>query len=125
MAAVLCGACVAFLKYNWDPRPYTWVTRAACSSGSSWRRSASDAVRQHEHHHVGVPVLVLASLSSTPALVIASRAAHRLPIYVGGRDHSSHRLLRLGMDKRQAVAVPYLVSAVSGSRSGPVEGRVV
>jgi len=47
-------------------------------------------------------------------LVIISRLRRGVPISSGGRDHVSHRLVRLGLGVREAVATIYLVAALCG-----------
>jgi UDP-GlcNAc:undecaprenyl-phosphate GlcNAc-1-phosphate transferase len=62
------------------------------------------------HFASAVAVLLLvgpAVLDTT--LVVISRARARRPIYVGGTDHTSHRLILLGLSPRWVTAV--LVSA--------------
>ena len=63
-------------------------------------------------------------------LVMASRLAHRRHPLVGGQDHTSHRLVLMGMSVRQAVLTIYAAGLVLGgaglvmSRVGP-DARVV
>ncbi len=49
-------------------------------------------------------------------LVIVSRAMHRRSPFSGGQDHTSHRLVYLGLSVRQAVTVTYVAgAALSGA----------
>ncbi|OUD81134.1 Decaprenyl-phosphate N-acetylglucosaminephosphotransferase [Clavibacter michiganensis subsp. michiganensis] len=41
ISAILIGACLGFLPFNWHPRSSSWATRARCSSASSWPRARS------------------------------------------------------------------------------------
>jgi UDP-GlcNAc:undecaprenyl-phosphate GlcNAc-1-phosphate transferase len=72
-------------------------------------------------HISGVPALVFA-----PTVVLAipifdtlfvsvTRRLRGQPVSVGGTDHSSHRLVKLGLHERSAVLVLYALAAVSGS----------
>lgn len=54
-----------------------------------------------------VPVLVLGVPILDTSLVVASRLAHRLNPFTGGRDHISHRLVFVGLPVRSAVALIY------------------
>ena len=49
------------------------------------------------------------------ALVVISRIRSGRPIYVGGTDHSSHRLMLLGLGPRMVLAVLVLATAFSAS----------
>jgi UDP-GlcNAc:undecaprenyl-phosphate GlcNAc-1-phosphate transferase len=54
-----------------------------------------------------------APIFDTTFVTLTRRLAHR-PISVGGRDHTSHRLVRLGLSERRAVLLLYLVSIAAG-----------
>jgi UDP-GlcNAc:undecaprenyl-phosphate GlcNAc-1-phosphate transferase len=43
------------------------------------------------------------------------RKAYRRPVSVGGRDHTSHRLVALGLSERKAVLLLYALSAAGGA----------
>jgi hypothetical protein len=61
-----------------------------------------------------IPLLILAVPIFDTTVVTISRLQRRVPITSGGRDHVSHRLVRLGLSVRQAVATIYLVAALCG-----------
>ena len=68
-------------------------------------------------------------LFAAPALfdttvVVISRAARRVPVYVGGTDHTSHRLLRLGLSTRLVATIITIVSAACAAL-GVIVGRGV
>ncbi|MFN2525339.1 MAG: glycosyltransferase family 4 protein [Actinomycetota bacterium] len=54
-----------------------------------------------------VPVVVLGVPIFDTTLVVLSRLRHRRPVFLGGRDHVSHRLVRLGLPVPAAVALLY------------------
>jgi UDP-GlcNAc:undecaprenyl-phosphate GlcNAc-1-phosphate transferase len=60
---------------------------------------------------VVAPLLILALPILDTALVILVRLAERRPIWQGGRDHLSHRLVYVGVGERQAVAALLLLAA--------------
>jgi len=72
-------------------------------------------------HVSGMPVLVLAptAVLAVPILdtffVSATRRLRGQPVSVGGTDHISHRLVRLGLNERQAVLSLYALTALSGA----------
>ena len=64
-----------------------------------------------------LPVLVLAVPILDTALVTTVRLLEGRPIYQGGRDHSSHRLVRFGLSEGSAVALLALVAIALGATS--------
>jgi UDP-GlcNAc:undecaprenyl-phosphate GlcNAc-1-phosphate transferase len=61
-----------------------------------------------------VPILVLGVAIFDMALVVAGRLTHGRSVFVGGRDHISHRLVALGMPVRAAVGVVYAAGVATG-----------
>lgn len=60
------------------------------------------------------PVLILLVPILDTCLVTATRLLSGKRVSQGGRDHTSHRLVALGMSERRAVLVLYLLSALAG-----------
>lgn len=54
-----------------------------------------------------VPVVVLGLPIFDTTLVVLSRLRHGRPMFLGGRDHVSHRLVRSGLPVRYAVGLLY------------------
>lgn len=54
-----------------------------------------------------VPVVVLGIPILDTALVVASRRLHGRPVFLGGRDHISHRLVHLGLSVPVGVGLLY------------------
>ena len=63
---------------------------------------------------IGVPVLILLIPIFDTSFVIVLRTLAGRSIAQGGRDHTSHRLVALGMSERHAVWMLYGFAAVSG-----------
>jgi UDP-GlcNAc:undecaprenyl-phosphate/decaprenyl-phosphate GlcNAc-1-phosphate transferase len=61
------------------------------------------------------PLLILALPILDTSLVIVARLAERRPIWRGGRDHLSHRLVYVGLGERQAVAALLLLATLCGA----------
>jgi UDP-GlcNAc:undecaprenyl-phosphate GlcNAc-1-phosphate transferase len=64
-----------------------------------------------------LPILVLAVPILDTGLVTVVRLLEGRPIYQGGRDHSSHRLVRFGLSEKNAVALLALVATGLGLTS--------
>src|SRR5947207_13666582 len=64
-----------------------------------------------------VPVTVLGIPIFDTTLVAVERALHGRPILPGYRDHSSHRMVGLGLSERRAVLLLYALTALFGALS--------
>jgi UDP-GlcNAc:undecaprenyl-phosphate GlcNAc-1-phosphate transferase len=64
-----------------------------------------------------LPILVLAVPILDTGLVTVVRLLEGRPIYQGGRDHSSHRLVRFGLSEKNAVLLLALVATALGATS--------
>lgn len=61
-----------------------------------------------------VPVVVLGIPIFDTTLVVLSRLRHGRPVFLGGRDHVSHRLVRAGLPVKYAVGLLYWAGACLG-----------
>jgi len=110
--AALVGSCLGFLRYN--------LVRASIFMGDagsmvlgfilaslaalgSWR---SPAVATS----LVIPILVLAYPIFDTTFVTLLRLQGGRPVFQGGKDHSSHRLVNLGIGRTEAVLLIYLFS---------------
>jgi UDP-GlcNAc:undecaprenyl-phosphate GlcNAc-1-phosphate transferase len=64
---------------------------------------------------VVAPILVLLIPLFDTALVTVSRLVSGRPVSHGGRDHSSHRLVALGLSERRAVIILWVLAATAGA----------
>ncbi|MFT4037911.1 MAG: MraY family glycosyltransferase [Thermomicrobiales bacterium] len=109
VSAVLFGAILGFLWFNWNPATIFMGDAGSLLLGFLL------AVLAIKLRFPGVdqertwiaPLLVLAIPILDTTLVTISRLRRGVSISAGGRDHISHRLLRTGMSVRQAVATIY------------------
>jgi UDP-GlcNAc:undecaprenyl-phosphate GlcNAc-1-phosphate transferase len=125
LALSLAGAlaCAGFLPYNLRPRGKALVfmgdsgsqvigfALAALGLSASWKVAGSTVATML------LPVLVLAVPILDTTLVTIVRLLEGRPVYQGGRDHSSHRLVRFGLSERNAVLLLALIAAALGSTS--------
>src|SRR5205085_646651 len=84
---------------------------AALGLSSSWRVAGTTVAT------LILPILVLAVPILDTALVTIARLLEGRPIYEGGRDHSSHRLVRYGLSEKHAVALLALIALCIGGSS--------
>jgi UDP-GlcNAc:undecaprenyl-phosphate GlcNAc-1-phosphate transferase len=123
VAAAAAAACAGFLPFNLRPRRPAAVfmgdsgsqvlgfTLATLTLLSSWMQAGTAVAT------VILPLLVLAVPIVDTALVIVVRLLEGRPIYQGGRDHTSHRLVYYGLTERRAVVLLALISASLGATS--------
>jgi UDP-GlcNAc:undecaprenyl-phosphate GlcNAc-1-phosphate transferase len=57
-----------------------------------------------------VPILLLALPILDTSVAVMSRLSRRISPFRGGQDHLSHRLIRMGLSKKQAVLLLWLMS---------------
>lgn len=116
LAAGLAGAAGGFFIYNFNPAKifmgdcgslFLGFTLAGCTILGAG--GASNLVLS-----LLIPVGVLVVPLFDTALVSFQRTTHGRSIAQGGRDHSSHRLVFLGLSERKAVLILIAVSIISG-----------
>ncbi len=117
LAAATLGACVGFLYYNFSP-----ATLFMGDAGSLLLGFVL-AVLGIKLEFTGrplevtwmIPVVILGLPIFDTTLVVLSRIRRRTPIYQGGKDHFSHRLMSvMGMPPARAVMTLYIIAATLG-----------
>ncbi len=109
--AALAGACLGFLPSNFRSRIfmgdagslYLGFTLAGLAALGSWRSPTVPT-------SLIIPFLVLAYPIFDTTLVVILRLRRGQSPVVGGRDHSSHRLVNLGLGRVEVVLLIYLFS---------------
>jgi UDP-GlcNAc:undecaprenyl-phosphate GlcNAc-1-phosphate transferase len=118
MLAVFAAALIAFLVYNSTPAS---IFMGDCGSmfigfflSSTALLSATGGRSRSFLPVLAVPVLILfVPIFDTTFVTILRKLAGRSASQ-GGRDHTSHRLVALGMSERRAVRMLYGFAALSG-----------
>lgn len=115
LAAALLGACLGFLYYNFNP-----ATVFMGDSGSLFLGYVLAAVGlklKLDGSEVAawlVPILILGLPIFDTTMVCLSRIRRGVSPLRGGKDHVSHRLVRVGWTHREAVMALYLVCGALG-----------
>jgi UDP-GlcNAc:undecaprenyl-phosphate GlcNAc-1-phosphate transferase len=118
LALCLAGACCGFLLYNFHPARIFMGDCGSLFLGFGLSALSLMAGMRHEDSATAAllaPVAVLAVPIFDTTLVIVARRRHRRPIMQGGRDHTSHRLVALGLSETSAVLLLYAGSALLGA----------
>lgn len=116
VAAVLLGATLGFLRFNWNPATIFMGDAGSLLLGFllavlalKLRFPNVDPRRTWV-----IPILILAVPIFDTTVVTISRLRRGVPITSGGRDHVSHRLVRIGLSVRQSVSTIYAVAILCG-----------
>jgi UDP-GlcNAc:undecaprenyl-phosphate GlcNAc-1-phosphate transferase len=116
--AILGGAALGFLVFNFQPAS---IFMGDCGSMFlGFLLGATALLSEYgRSRNLGAvlftPVLILAIPIFDTCVVAVTRKLSGRPISQGGRDHTSHRLVALGLPERRAVLMLYLMAAVSGA----------
>jgi UDP-GlcNAc:undecaprenyl-phosphate GlcNAc-1-phosphate transferase len=118
LAAVLAGAFAGFLIFNYHPAR---IFMGDCGSMLAGFALAATTIASPLPHTkafaaaVFYPVLTFIYPIFDTLLVSSLRTAAGRPISVGGRDHSSHRLVALGLGERQVVWLLWSLTALGSA----------
>ena len=125
LALALAGAlsCAGFLPFNLRPRGKALVFMgdsgsqtlgfllAALGLSASWKVAGTTIAT------LLLPILVLAVPILDTTLVTIVRLLEGRPVSQGGRDHSSHRLVRFGLSEKHAVLLLAAIATALGATS--------
>jgi UDP-GlcNAc:undecaprenyl-phosphate GlcNAc-1-phosphate transferase len=115
---ILAGAVAGFLWFNFNPASIFMGDCGSMFLGFSLSGIAllSDFGRARNLASVlATPVLILTIPIFDTLVVAVTRRLSGRPVSQGGRDHTSHRLVALGMSERRATLLLYLFAALSGA----------
>jgi UDP-GlcNAc:undecaprenyl-phosphate/decaprenyl-phosphate GlcNAc-1-phosphate transferase len=118
--AALLGATGGFLVYNMHPASIFMGDGGSLLLGFSFAAITLSAGHQASGRSdilsiVAGPVLVLLIPIFDTTLVTLSRWVSGRRASQGGRDHSSHRLVAIGLSERRAVALLWTLAGVGGA----------
>jgi UDP-GlcNAc:undecaprenyl-phosphate GlcNAc-1-phosphate transferase len=123
LSVAIAAACAGFLPYNLRPRRSAAVfmgdsgsqvlgfALAALGLTASWKVAGTTVAT------LLLPILVLAVPILDTTLVTVVRLLDGRPVYQGGRDHTSHRLVYHGLSEKRAVVLLAVISAALGTTS--------
>lgn len=116
LTAILSGAILGFLPYNFNPASIFMgdtgaqllgFLLAAISMGGTIKSAAAFAI--------AVPILALGIPIYDTIFAVIRRKVNGRPIMQADRGHLHHRLIDMGLTQRQTVVIMYLISAILGS----------
>jgi UDP-GlcNAc:undecaprenyl-phosphate GlcNAc-1-phosphate transferase len=118
LAAAFCGAVGGFLVFNFNPAS---IFMGDCGSlflgfflGGLALVNNQVGLRRNVIAVLAIPVLLLLIPIIDTTLVTLSRKLNGRAVSQGGRDHTSHRLVALGLTERGAALTLWTLAAASG-----------
>lgn len=134
MAAAIFGACLGFLRYNFNPATIFMGDAGSLLLGFVLAVLTLQLRFPANSNLVTwmVPVFLVGLPLFDLALVTVSRLRRRVnPLTTAGKDHTSHRLTRVGFTVRETVLILYLMQAAFGlvsifvTQAGILEGYLM
>ena len=116
LAAAVLGSCLGFLRYNFKPAQIFMGDAGSLFLGFSLALLGIQLRFPGNVNFVTwmVPVFILGLPIFDTTLVVVSRIRRGVSPNTAGKDHLSHRLVRLGYSQREAVLLLYLITGVFG-----------
>lgn len=116
LSAALLGACLGFLRYNFPPARIFMGDVGSLFLGFLLAVMGIQLRFPDNSNFVTwmVPIFLFGLPIFDMTLVVFSRLRRGLSPNTAGRDHTSHRLVRLGFSSREAVLILYLFSGILG-----------
>jgi UDP-GlcNAc:undecaprenyl-phosphate GlcNAc-1-phosphate transferase len=118
--AALIGALAGFLVYNVHPASIFMGDSGSLLIGMSLggltlTLGSTITGGQNVLSVIAVPMLVMLIPIIDTTLVTISRMVSGRPTSMGGRDHTSHRLVAIGLSERAAVALLWTLAVAAGA----------
>jgi UDP-GlcNAc:undecaprenyl-phosphate GlcNAc-1-phosphate transferase len=117
LLAVFAGALLGFLIFNFNPASIFMGDSGSLFVGFSVAVLALnyEAAKPRDMLTVlSVPVMLLAIPILDTTFVTLRRRLSGRPVSMGGRDHTSHELVAIGLSERKAVLILYFIAVLSG-----------
>ena len=122
MSTAYLGAILGFLVYNFNPASifmgdagslFIGFFMACLTVAGSTGKTVGGNVA-HLLSVMAIPILIVFIPILDTGFVSFMRKLFSRPISQGGRDHSSHRMVAIGLSEKKAVLVLYAFAAISG-----------
>ncbi len=115
---IFAGALAGFLIFNWYPSSIFMGDAGSMWIGFILATLTIMSTFYSEGNQTLLPVIMPLLILGVPIFdtisVFSIRLANKKPLFVGDKNHFSHRLVHLGMTQPQAVAFIYLITFCIG-----------
>ena len=132
LMAALAGGCIGFLPYNLNPAKIFMGDTGSTFLGFILATVSIEGLfKSYAIISFAVPFLMLGLPIFDTCFAILRRVSHGQSPMAPDRGHIHHRLIDMGFNQKQAVAVLYVVSAILGlsavvlTTSGPVKAMLL
>ncbi len=134
LAAAMLGACLGFLRYNFNPARIFMGDAGALLLGFMLAVMTLQLRFPTNSTFVTwmVPLLLMGVPLFDLSLVMVARLRRGVnPLTTAGKDHTSHRLVRMGFSQREAVLLIYLMGVCFGmvalfvTQADTIEGYMI
>lgn len=113
--AILAGATLGFLPYNFNPAKIFMGDTGSTFLGFTLAVvSIQGMMKTYAAFSIAIPLLVLGLPLFDTISTIIRRILKRKPIMEADREHLHHRLIDMGLSQKQSVGVMYTASAALG-----------
>jgi UDP-GlcNAc:undecaprenyl-phosphate GlcNAc-1-phosphate transferase len=113
LAAIVCGATLAFLRHNYHPAKIFMGDSGALALGFLVGTLAVDGVfKTAATITLMAPLLVLAVPILDTSFVVLKRLKYRRPPWQADQNHFYHRFMRIGLSQRRTAAYLHLWAAM-------------
>lgn len=118
LSFVLAGSTIGFLRYNFNPAKIFMGDSGSLFLGFVLSFLALSVQKNLNDASVYIIMILPLALMVIPimdtSLVTIKRLISGRKIYMGGKDHTSHRLVAMGLTERKAVMLLYSIAIVWG-----------
>jgi len=114
---ILSGAALGFLPFNFNPAKIFMGDSGSMFLGYSLAVISISGTTRHISNlliTILVPVFILSVPIFDTIFVMLVRTIQGRKIFEGGKDHTSHQLVTLGLSQRKTVLLMYFVSIIFG-----------
>jgi UDP-GlcNAc:undecaprenyl-phosphate/decaprenyl-phosphate GlcNAc-1-phosphate transferase len=116
LTAILSGAILGFLPYNFNPAIIFMGDTGAQLLGFLLAAiSIEGTIKSAAAFAIAVPILALGIPIYDTLFAVIRRKINGKPIMEADKGHLHHRLMDMGLTQRQTVLIMYLISAILGS----------
>ena len=116
LTAILSGAILGFLPYNFNPAIIFMGDTGAQLLGFLLAAiSIEGTIKSAAAFAIAVPILALGIPIYDTLFAVIRRKMNGKPIMQADKGHLHHRLMDMGLSQRQTVLIMYLISAILGS----------
>lgn len=114
ISAAICGACVGFLFFNFYPASIFMGNSGSMLVGAMLACIGMLLSKRGDNISILIIPVTAGFIFFDTGMIISSRISAGRKILVSSRDHTIHRLMRMGMSQTGALLACYMIGVFSG-----------